>query len=104
MKKPPIPKNDHERILQLLSYNILDTASEEEYDQLTELAASLSGSSIALVSLVDTNRQWFNHVSELAGYPKPLETFRFALTQLHLKKISLLLMILLTMIDLGIIP
>lgn len=50
MIKPNIPKNDTERILQLLSYNILDTSAEDSYDDLTKLAADLTKTPVALVS------------------------------------------------------
>jgi diguanylate cyclase (GGDEF)-like protein len=43
----------------LRSLNILDTKPEERFDRLTRLAKRLFGVPIALVSLVDTNRQWF---------------------------------------------
>lgn len=59
MKAPPIPENEEIRIQTLHSYDILDSVPEERYDRLTRLAKRLFGVPIALVSLIDTNRQWY---------------------------------------------
>lgn len=59
MQKPQIPLNEPERLAALQRYDILDTLPEQEFDDLTQLAAAVSGSLIALVSLVDQDRQWF---------------------------------------------
>lgn len=48
-----------DRIAALERLQILDTAAEQAYDELVELAANLAGTPIALVSLVDRERQWF---------------------------------------------
>jgi len=59
MKKPDIPKEEKQRLKTLRSLNILDTSSEERFDRLTRMAKRMFGVPIALVSLVDENRQWF---------------------------------------------
>ena len=59
MKSAPIPDNDAERLRALDEYAILDTPLEPAFDALTELAAEIVGVPIALVSIVDAQRQWF---------------------------------------------
>jgi PAS domain S-box-containing protein len=54
-----IPENESSRLQKLLDYNILDTLEEKEYDELTRLAAFICDTPIALISLVDRDRQWF---------------------------------------------
>lgn len=59
MQAPEKPANEARRIATLRALNILDTPPEERFDRLTRLARILFGVPIALVSLVDENRQWF---------------------------------------------
>lgn len=59
MAERPTPDTEAHRLQVLLSLNILDTPAEERFDRITRLAARLFGVPIALVSLVDANRQWF---------------------------------------------
>ena len=54
-----IPKNEAKRIQVLWQYDVLDTVPEAIFDDLTELAACICGTPIALISLVDEDRQWF---------------------------------------------
>ena len=59
MQSPAIPRNEKTRLETLRALKILDSDPEERFDRLTRLAKRLFGSSIALISLVDADRQWF---------------------------------------------
>jgi diguanylate cyclase (GGDEF)-like protein len=59
MKKPALPIDEKSRLKTLHSLDILDTPAEERFDRLTRLAQRMFETPIALVSLVDENRQWF---------------------------------------------
>lgn len=59
MKKPDIPHDEQARLQALRSLGVLDTPPEERFDRLTRMAKRLFGVPIALVSLVDEDRQWF---------------------------------------------
>lgn len=59
MKIPDIPIDEESRIDALESLEILDTLPEEKFDRITRLCCRVFDVPIALVSLVDNNRQWF---------------------------------------------
>jgi GAF domain-containing protein len=57
--KAPLPTNEAERLAALKEYHILDTGTEQSYDDITTLAAHICGVPVALISMVDEARQWF---------------------------------------------
>lgn len=59
MQKPSMPIDETQRLVSLHSLRILDTVEEERYDRITRMAKRLFDVDICLVSLVDSNRQWF---------------------------------------------
>ena len=59
MMKPPILAQEAARLEALRGYRILDTAPEQVFDDVTDLASFICQAPIALMSLVDGERQWF---------------------------------------------
>jgi diguanylate cyclase (GGDEF)-like protein/PAS domain S-box-containing protein len=55
----PLPDRENERLQKLRDYGVLDTPAETEFDDFTALASQIVGTPIALISLLDEQRQWF---------------------------------------------
>ena len=70
--KPPVPKNEAARVDALRRYNVLDTAPEQGFDDITQLASFICGTPIAIMTLVEGDRQWFKSKVGLTS----LETHR----------------------------
>ena len=51
------PRNEAARLEALRQYNVLDTEAEQSFDDLTFLASHVCGTPIALITLVDEDRQ-----------------------------------------------
>lgn len=58
MRNPDIPASEAERLADLLDYQILDTAAERVFDEIAQLAATISGMPYALITLIDRDRLW----------------------------------------------
>jgi serine/threonine-protein kinase len=56
---PAPPQAEAERLEELRRYRILDTDPEQGFDDLTSLAAYVCGTPMAMISLIDADRQWF---------------------------------------------
>ena len=72
MTSPKRPQDEETRLAALHSLGLLDTEAEERFDRITRLACRIFGTSMATVSLVDADRQWFK---SSVGLPFP-ETAR----------------------------
>ena len=54
----PIPENESERLAALPHYGILDTMPEQEYDDIARLSATICGTTMSTVALIDQDRKW----------------------------------------------
>ncbi|NDG75621.1 MAG: sensor domain-containing diguanylate cyclase [Synechococcaceae bacterium WB8_1B_136] len=55
----PIPPDEEQRLRDLQRHGVLDTAPDPHFDRIVQLASEVLGMPVALVSLVDRDRQWF---------------------------------------------
>lgn len=65
--------NNEQRLKVLRSLDVLDTAPEKTYDDLTKLTAELCEAPVCLVSLVEKDRQWFKSAVGLGICETPIE-------------------------------
>jgi signal transduction histidine kinase len=59
VKLPPLSENEEQRLRALMELDVLDTEPDQDLDLITELASSICETPIALISLIDSKRQWF---------------------------------------------
>ena len=72
--RAPVPEDEAQRLSALHRLRILDTPPEERFDRYTRIAAQLFDVPIALVSLIDRDRQWFKSRHGLDAVETPRET------------------------------
>ena len=73
MRGYPIPSREVERLEALRAYQILDSAPEQAYDDLVEIASVICETPMALITLIDDHRQWFKARRGLAVESTPRE-------------------------------
>lgn len=83
MEIAPVPENEQERLEELLGYKILDTPQEKTFDDLTRLAAYICGTPISLITLLDSDRQWFKSKQglEMPETPRDIAFCSHAITE-----------------------
>ncbi|MFK7789066.1 MAG: SpoIIE family protein phosphatase, partial [Phycisphaeraceae bacterium] len=59
MIAPALPENEQERLASLHALELLDSPSEERFDQIVSLTKAVMGVPIAYIALIDSDRQWF---------------------------------------------
>ena len=78
-----IPFDEELRLLDLASYDLLDTAAEDDFDDLVELASQICKCPISLITLLDRDRQWFKAKKGLqdSGTPRNIAFCSHAILQ-----------------------
>jgi GAF domain-containing protein len=61
------------RLAALAAYEVMDSPPEESFDEITRLTSFICGTPIALISLLDTRRQWFKSMVGLTDREMPIE-------------------------------
>ena len=79
-----LPLIEKKRLKVLNIYDVLDILHEEDYDSIIVIAASICTTSIALVRIIDKNRQWFKSYQGFAAKEMPREFSFFAHNILNL--------------------
>ncbi|MEI6712236.1 MAG: PAS domain S-box protein [Verrucomicrobiota bacterium] len=82
MIPPSRTTTEKERLILLHKCGILDTAPEASFDGLVELAAAITNTPVALISLIDRDRQWFKarHGLDATEIPRELAFCAHAIT------------------------
>ncbi len=71
---PSVPLNEKERLAALREYQILDTETEPEFDEITDLASEICQAPISMITLIDEERQWIKSTANLPVREMPRRT------------------------------
>ncbi len=74
MKKPMTPPDEQERLCSLYGLDLLDTAPEERFDRITDMAIKKFNVPISTIALIDKDREWFKSVQGLPKKEGPRDT------------------------------
>ena len=83
MRAAPLPDDESRRLERLRSLAVLDTAPEPFFDGIVRVASLVTGSPIALVSLIDHDRQWFKAQVGLEGVTETPRDVSFCAHAIH---------------------
>lgn len=73
MVQPGLKENEEERLKALDSYEIMDSLTQKDFDDITRLASEICNTPISLISFIDANRQWFKSRHGLETTETPRE-------------------------------
>jgi GAF domain-containing protein len=73
MKAAPLSLNESARLQSLNEHELLDTLPEAVYDDITKIASEITQAPIALITLVDDDRQWFKSKQGMVARETPRE-------------------------------
>lgn len=55
---PPVPENEMQRVIELSEFDLDYSSLDEQFKELTKLAAKVAGTDISLINLIDSFTQW----------------------------------------------
>ena len=83
MPAAALPENEPARLARLRALAVLDTAAEPMFEALAHAASQLTGTPIALLSLIDVDRQWFKANVGLEGVAQTSRDVAFCAHAIH---------------------